>query len=131
MLILDNYCFICGKENPKGLKLTFESEGGRARCEFTLSSEYQGYKGIVHGGIISAIIDEACAYATLSLGFKATTARINIRFKRPAFVGEKLIVESIAKVLRSKLVEASAEIRNQNGEVVAEGEAKFIIHEEV
>lgn len=130
MLILDDYCFICGKENPKGLKLSFDHGDGKARCEFILSRECQGYRGLVHGGIISAIIDEACAYAILSLGLKATTAKISVRFKKPALAGEKLVVEAEAKIVRSKLVDAYAEIRNQMGEIVAQGEARFIVHEE-
>lgn len=127
MLVLDDYCFICGKENPRGLKIPFIYADGKSRAEFTLEREFQGYKGIVHGGIISAIIDEACAYATLSLGVKAYTAKISVRFKRPVKTGEKLIVESFARFLRSKVIEAKAEIRDQKNKVVAEGDALFII----
>ncbi|MCS7280722.1 MAG: PaaI family thioesterase [Desulfobacterota bacterium] len=127
MLILDDYCFICGKSNPKGLKAEFKYENGHAEATITIDKEYQGYKGIVHGGIISAIIDEACAYATLSLGVKAYTARMEVRFKRPVRTGEKLLVTSYAKIVRSRLIEAQAVIRDENSNVIAEGEAKFMI----
>ncbi|MCX7857656.1 MAG: PaaI family thioesterase [Deltaproteobacteria bacterium] len=130
MLILDDYCFICGKANPKGLRIGFRYENGYAEAEFELEKEYQGYRGIVHGGIISAIIDEACAYATLSLGLKAYTAKMNVRFRRPVKTGEKLSVSSTAILVKSRLVEAKASIKDKEGNVVAEGDAKFIVYNE-
>lgn len=130
MLVLDDYCFICGKDNPKGLRISFKYENGQAYAEFRLEKAYQGYKDIVHGGIISAIIDEACAYATLSLGVKAYTAKISVRFRRPARTGEKLLVNSSARILKSRLIEARATIVDENNNVVAEGDAKFIVYNE-
>ncbi len=130
MLVLDDYCFVCGKDNPKGLRIKFTYGEGRANAEFTLDREYQGYKEIAHGGIISAIIDEACAYATLSLGVKAYTAKMYVRFRRPVKIGERLSVEADAKLVKSKLVEAKAEIKDEKKRVVAQGDLRFIIYEE-
>jgi uncharacterized protein (TIGR00369 family) len=130
MLILDDYCFVCGKDNPKGLRVKFRYGNGHAEAEFVLDREYQGYKDIVHGGIISCIIDEACAYATLSLGVKAYTAKMYVRFRRPVRTGELLSVTSNAKMLKSKLIEAQAQIKDSRGNIVAEGDARFIVYDE-
>jgi acyl-coenzyme A thioesterase PaaI-like protein len=59
-------CFVCGLDNPYGLCLHFESDGtGRAVARTSFSSEYQGYPGIVHGGILSTVLDEVGGRATI------------------------------------------------------------------
>ncbi|HSQ59356.1 MAG TPA: PaaI family thioesterase, partial [Acidobacteriota bacterium] len=55
----DAYCFCCGPENPIGLKLTFEETSeGRMRTLWTPRKEHQGFKDIVHGGLVATVLDE-------------------------------------------------------------------------
>ena len=60
-------CFVCGKDNPIGLKLRFDWDGKTARAEFTPTELYQGWQGVVHGGIIAVMLDEVAAWAIGSL----------------------------------------------------------------
>ncbi|WP_028844689.1 PaaI family thioesterase [Thermodesulfovibrio thiophilus] len=129
MIKTDDYCFVCGKQNPKGLKAVFIHGNGRSQAVIVLDKEYQGYSGIVHGGIISALLDEACVYAANSLGYNTVTAELKTRFKKPAYPGETITVEAQATQLKSKLIEAKAWIKNSENSIIAEAESKLIIKE--
>jgi len=129
MMKTEDYCFVCGKQNPKGLKAVFNYGQGRAYSELTLSKDYQGWSEIIHGGIISALLDEACVYAGNSLGFHTVTAELRVRFKKSAVPEEKILVEAQANLVKSKLIEAKAKITDSEGNLIAEAESKLIIKE--
>lgn len=126
----DNYCFVCGNENPIGLKLKFELSSGGVAANFTPGKEYQGFVNLVHGGIISALMDEAMAYAVLSREMKAVTARMAISFKKPTQIGELLTVTGRITEKKGKLIKTAANI-SQNGIITAEATADFIMVSEV
>ncbi len=116
-------CFACGQDNPIGLKLRFEWDGKAARAGFTPTELHQGWSGIVHGGIITCLLDEAMSYATLFEKVDTVTARLQVRIKRPIPIGEPLsITGSIVKKTR-KLVETQATIFLKDGTPVAEATA--------
>jgi len=77
-------CFVCGSKNNTGLKLKFEvdSEKQQAACSTAVTEDYQGWEGIVHGGIIASIIDGSMVYACKSIGLSCVTAELNIRYKK-------------------------------------------------
>jgi uncharacterized protein (TIGR00369 family) len=113
-------CFACGEDNPIGLKLRFDWDGKTARAEFTTSELHQGWSGIVHGGIISCLLDEAMSYATLFEKINTVTAKLEVRIKRPIQIGEPLsITGSISKKTR-RLVETEATVFLKDGTSVAE-----------
>ena len=60
-------CFVCGMQNPIGLKIIFEGDGERAWARFTASDEHQGYPGVLHGGITFALLDEVIGRAAMEL----------------------------------------------------------------
>ena len=71
--VSDNrYCFICGHDNPLGFKANIEMDrdAQRAQCTVTIPAEFQGWKEMVHGGIISALLDEVCAHAGMTVAAK-------------------------------------------------------------
>ena len=72
----DGHCFACGKKNPGGLQLDFTSSNGKTAAEFLPKKEHQGFKDLVHGGIIATILDEAMVKAVLSTGVQAVTAEL-------------------------------------------------------
>ena len=122
-------CFCCGKENPIGLKLDFTWDDGTARAELTPTELHQGWAGIVHGGIISCLLDEGLTYAAYFAGLDCVTAKMQVRLKRPAMVGEPLtIISSIVKKTR-RLVETHATVSLKDGTPVAEATAThFVAH---
>lgn len=122
----DNYCFVCGEKNPYGLHLTFSLREGNAVTEFIPQKIHQGYKDIVHGGIISTLLDETMVKAALLQGIPAITAEITVRFKNPLMVGERVIIKASILRMNKKIIETSANMRKADNTLVAEGHAKLI-----
>ncbi|MFZ6017939.1 MAG: PaaI family thioesterase [Nitrospirota bacterium] len=125
----DNYCFVCGEKNPQGLHLKFSIHEGKALAEFIPQKLHQGYKDIVHGGIISTLIDEAMVKGVLMQGIPAVTAEITVRFKNPLMVGERVIVEATITKMDKRIVETSARIKKTDDTLIAEGHAKLLRHD--
>jgi uncharacterized protein (TIGR00369 family) len=122
----DNYCFVCGKKNPAGLHLKFSIQEEKILTEFIPQKIHQGYKDIVHGGLISTLLDEAMVKAALIQGMPAVTAEITVRFKNPLITGEKAFVEAKIIKLNKKIIETNAIIKKSDGTIIAEGRAKLI-----
>jgi uncharacterized protein (TIGR00369 family) len=121
-------CFVCGKKNPTGLAVDFEiNEQARSiQARFTPSSGHQGYEGIVHGGILSALLDEAMAKLAFSLGFQIVTAEITVKFKSPATPGEELLISGKLVEETKRLILAEAKIE-RGTIIIAEATAKLLI----
>lgn len=122
------YCWICGEKNPGGFQLKFDLNKNERtmRTSFIPTETYQGYDGIVHGGILSALLDEAMAKLAFELGYNAVTAMLNIRFKSPAKVKEKLMVRGEITEVNRRLVLAKATIHREDGTLIAEGDSKLV-----
>ena len=120
-------CFACGQDNPIGLKLNFEWDNGTVRAEFTPGQFHQGWSGVVHGGIIGCLLDEAMTYAPYFEGLDCITAKMEMRLRRPALVGEHLVITSSITRKTRKLVETKAAISLKDGTLVAEGTATMFI----
>lgn len=120
-------CFGCGQNNPIGLKLIFQWDGKTAQAEFIPNEFHQGWSGIIHGGIIACLLDEAMSYATLFEGLNCVTGTLQARLRRPALVGEPLILTSSVVRKRGKVVETEASICLKDGTLVAEGKSKHFV----
>ncbi len=120
-------CFVCGRMNPSGLQVDFEidREAGSIKAKFTPLSHHQGYEGIIHGGVLSALLDEAMVKLAFGLGIPAVTAEINVKFRSPAAPGEELLVTGRLKKRSHRLIEAEAEIMH-NAKLIAEAKGKLI-----
>lgn len=126
LLTDDNYCFICGEKNPKGLNLSFMETDSGVSAVFVLDKEYQGYKGIIHGGLIAAILDEAMIKAANQKGYTAVTAELTVRFKSPLMINQKARVDG--KVLKEsrKVLRATASLKRE-GVIIAEADGKLYL----
>ena len=103
VIIDDNYCFACGKDNPIGLKLPIRTGPDGAFIDnYVIKKEYQGYANIVHGGIISLILDELQVYAAFGKGYKTVTAKIEVRFLKPVKTGLPIRVEAHVKGIKKR-----------------------------
>jgi uncharacterized protein (TIGR00369 family) len=123
---IDRYCFVCGPENPEGLKASFECAEGRAVGSYTPRPEHQGYQGISHGGILAALLDEAMVYAAVTLGHWVATGELTIRYLKPASTTEPLTITAAVTRHQRRLVECEAEIRSPAGEVLATARGKLL-----
>ncbi len=120
-------CFVCGIENPIGLKAFFyEDDDGRVIVRFTPREEHQGYPGFVHGGIISALMDEAIGRAVMPYDIWAVTAKLELKFRKPVPLGEPVTVIGELVRMRSRAFEAKGELRLADGTVAVEGYGIYI-----
>jgi len=119
-------CFACGQDNPIGLRLRFTTEGDAVRAEFTPGVQYQGYDGVLHGGIVAAALDDAMANLFHLRGRETLTARLEIRFRREAPVGQRLVVTARLTGERRKLFTAEAALTLPDGTPLAEAKGTFI-----
>lgn len=106
----DHCCFACGMQNPDGLRIEWKVEGLTMIGEYTPEKKYQGWKGILHGGIIATLLDEAMTRLAWITYQGALTAEMNVRFVAPAKIGELLIIRGEITHVRRKLVEMKATI---------------------
>jgi acyl-coenzyme A thioesterase PaaI-like protein len=110
MVRSDHECFGCGDDNPIGLHLRFAADGDSVKASFIPGADHQGFGGIVHGGIISAVLDEAMAWATAHAGFWAMTGDMRVRFRRPLKIGEPTVVTARVSGTRGRLVTTAGEL---------------------
>lgn len=121
-------CFCCGSKNPIGLKLEFEMlPDGRMRTYWTPRIEHQGFKDIVHGGLVATLLDEVMIRLLYALGIRAVTAELNTRLLLPLRSGRRYRFESRLIQDRGRLVTAEGEgFDDESGERVASGSAKCV-----
>lgn len=127
----DGMCFACGEKNPISLALEFEEIAeNKVRAEFIPGENHQGYNGIIHGGLTATLLDEAMAHVIGFKGIKAFTAELNIRFRKAIEIGKKLEIigqyKSFKKSSIANVHYAQAEIFDEEGNLKAQAEAKFI-----
>ncbi len=121
-------CFVCGRENPIGLKIIFETDGRQARARFTPREEHQGYPGVLHGGITFALLDEVIGRAALGMGEAQwmMTAKAETRFRKPVPIGEELTLVGELTRIRSRTIEGHGELRLSDGSVAVETNAIYM-----
>lgn len=124
-------CFACGMENPIGLKLQFYADpkvDGGIVGEYTVPQVYEGYPGIVHGGVISTIMDEAVSRVFMLQDHNRFmyTARLTTKYRKHVPVGQRLHITGVALKDRGRVAEARAAIHDIHGELLAEGEALMV-----
>ena len=120
------FCFGCGSENPRGLGLQFRLEEGRAVAEFTPPDFLQGYPGFVHGGGVATVLDEAMGWAVYGRGIWAMTARLTMRFRKPVPLNRAVVVSGWVTRDRGRFLELRAELRAQDGALLAQADGLFV-----
>jgi len=126
-----SWCFGCGEDNPIGLHLKFKESGELLCADFVPSKEHQGYDGIVHGGIVATLLDEAMGKVLSGKGVMALTATLSVKFKKPVRVGERLRVCSKLRKRTGRKVWLEACVKDSEGRTLAEGESLYIVVENV
>lgn len=123
------HCFVCGVSNPFGLHLTFYNSGeGEITAEYTVPEEYQGYPGVVHGGIVAAMLDEAAGRSHMGGDppHFMYTARLNVQYRKNVPVGQLLRLVGKAGDRRRRSAVATSAIYDGSGNLLAEAEALLV-----
>lgn len=120
-------CFVCGEGNPIGMKLSFEYNGDSASVWFDSPACYEGYHGVIHGGIIATLLDEAMAKIILSKSLVAVTADLNIRYRKPLTVGTRVKATGTITLQKSRTLHTEATLTDESGNVYAESKAVYIV----
>lgn len=125
--IEDGTCFGCGQDNAIGLRLHFEVVEDGVQAQFVPGRQFQGYAGLLHGGLVATILDEALAWAVIHKYGLAVTGEMWLRHRRPVPVGEALRISGRVLRRRLSLVEAEGLIADAGGRTLAEGRGKFML----
>jgi acyl-coenzyme A thioesterase PaaI-like protein len=118
-------CMGCGDQNPAGIGMKMERDGDRVRGSVTLDRRHEGAPGYAHGGAVSTILDDALGMLLFVLRRPAVTARLEVDFRRPAYLGRPFDVEAWVDEIDGRKLWMVAEMR-EAGEVVAAARSLFL-----
>jgi len=127
-LVDEGWCFVCGPNNPIGLKVDFEVDEPnlKIRGVFTPRREHQGYNGIMHGGLASTLLDEAMVKLLWEVGIPAVSGSLEIKLVKPARVGEPLVVKGWVEAQKGRIYRTGARLEDMSGDIVAEAKATCV-----
>ncbi|MCF8565853.1 PaaI family thioesterase [Alicyclobacillus tolerans] len=120
-------CFVCGADNPFGLHLEFFRQDDGVYASFQCEERHVGWPGIQHGGITSALLDEASAYIPYYLGLIAVTAQLTVTYVEPVRIGEHLEIKARLVRKTRKVLDVEATIANDRGSLKAKSQAKMMV----
>ncbi|MBV9212771.1 MAG: PaaI family thioesterase [Actinobacteria bacterium] len=118
-------CLGCGDENPAGLGMRMRRDGDRVVGEVTIDERHEGAPGYAHGGAVTTALDDAIGMLLFVLERPAVTARLEVDFRRPAFIDRKFDVEAWIDSVEGRKLHLNAELRDGD-ETVAEARALFL-----
>jgi acyl-coenzyme A thioesterase PaaI-like protein len=121
-------CFACGARNTAGLQLIFRREGDEIVTEYTPEPQFQGFPGVVHGGVIATLLDETLNRTAVMQKRWLMTARLEIRYRQAAPMGRTLRVTARTLVSRSRVVQAEGEVRlaDEPETILADAQGTFL-----
>ena len=124
---IDKGCFGCGAENHHGLHMQFETDGSHRRSTLIMEDRFRGWSNLIHGGILSTILDEIMGWTVIRLTGKfMLTKGMQVRFRKPVRVGMKLTVTGFIKErLSERKALVVAEIHDETGSLCASSEGEF------
>lgn len=124
-----NYCYVCGRNNPFGLHLEFyESGPGEVTVNYVVPEHFQGYPGMVHGGVVAAMLDEItgrCHMGGDPPRFMFT-ARLDVRYRKNVPVNQPLRIVGRAGARKERTALATGQIFGPDGELLAEADAVLV-----
>ncbi|HEY1654142.1 MAG TPA: PaaI family thioesterase [Candidatus Tumulicola sp.] len=124
----DGNCFACGPDNPVGMHVHFDraSDGEGVYAAVTLAPQFQGWRGIAHGGIVMALLDEAMAHAAGLAGHRGVTASVDVRFRKAVPLEKPLGVRGRVAWQRRNVLGVEAKIFDADGRLLVQGEGHFV-----
>ncbi len=123
----DNGCFVCGRDNPHGLKLSFTFHEDLAGCRFSIPGHFQGWQGIIHGGIVATLLDEVMAKAAHHAGYSAVTTDMSVQYKKPTPADTPLRLTGRVIDKQRRILFTEGELCDDDGILLASAQARFFI----
>lgn len=120
-------CFVCGAQNPIGLRLRFRVNGDCVEADWTPRQEHVGFRGVIHGGISATVLDEIMVWAA-SVPKKRFyfAVELTVRYSKPVAVGRPLLLVGRIANDRGRVIETSGELRDAAGTVFVKATAKYM-----
>ena len=123
-----HHCFVCGESNAVGLKLRFTTDGRVVHTRFRPRTAHIGFRGIVHGGLLTTVLDEimvwACAVPTRRFAF---CAELTVRFLNPVRPDDEIVATGeLLTNRKNRIFEAKAVLASPAGQPFAEATGKYL-----
>jgi len=123
-------CFVCGQENDIGLKMKFEYNNKEdiVRSRIVFKEKFVGYENIIHGGIVTTIMDEAMAWMAIKkTDMMCLTSKLNVRFIKAVKSFIEYTVEAKVESAGKDKILLSARVIDEESEIYAESNGEFLI----
>jgi acyl-coenzyme A thioesterase PaaI-like protein len=129
--LYEQVCFACGRLNSIGLHLRFApiSDGDRegVEAQYEPRAEDQGFPGVMHGGILVTLLDEAMAWAMFARDSTlGVTAKMETRYRRQVPPDQPLTVRGFVTRMRGRRIEVEATLHDASGERLVESSGLFL-----
>jgi uncharacterized protein (TIGR00369 family) len=124
-----SHCFVCGLKNAIGLKVRFDDNGvDEVHVKYTVDDQYQGYPGVVHGGVVAAMLDEVAGRVMMIEDHNRffMTAKMTLRYRRPVPTETELTMVGRLVNGGRRAVQTHAEVRLPDGSVAVEAEVTLV-----
>lgn len=120
-------CFVCGAQNPLGLRLRFRVNGDSVEADWTPLPNHVGFRGVIHGGISATVLDEIMVWAA-SVPKKRFyfAVELTVRYSKPVVVGRPLLLVGRIAHDRGRVIETTGELRDADSKVYAKAMAKYM-----
>ena len=120
-------CFVCGRENPNGLHMHFATDSdGCVYSDYVPRPEDQSYPGVMHGGLLTAMLDEIIGRTAIASDLWCMTAKLQVRFRKPVPLGEPLKLKGQITKHTGRLLEGRGEIRLADGSLAVEAHGTYL-----
>ena len=127
-LLKDKRCFVCGVENPHGLKLAVKKTGdSEVTVEFMAADRYRGWSDFLHGGVLTLIFDEMMGWLSRYMGHDAMTARLEVRYRKPVPLGSRVLFSAVLQRKIKNLLDIKLSANLEDESVAAEATGRMMI----
>jgi acyl-coenzyme A thioesterase PaaI-like protein len=120
-------CFVCGEENPLGLRARSFLVGDRIELEFTPRREYAGWNAVTHGGLIATVLDEVMTWAAIVHSDQACfAADFSVRLRQPLPPATPVIARAWCSGSRRRIHDTEAHLESPDGVLFATAAGRYM-----
>jgi uncharacterized protein (TIGR00369 family) len=125
-------CFACSPDNPIGLKMTFEESKESLHAEWVPDVNFQGYINVLHGGIISTLLDEIGVwFINVKLGTSGVTSEIRVKFLKPVYLSSgDITLDATLQEQSERNAKIKCRLFDTDGKLCAEAVSDYFIYPE-